>query len=70
MAEPAEHFVDRLRARFPDAAIEVAQPRGELTLEVAASDWLEAARTLRDDFGFEQAVDVCGVDYLSYGSDE
>ena len=25
---------------------------------------------LRDEFGFEQAVDVCGVDYLGYGSDE
>ena len=70
MAEPAEHFVDRLRTRFANATLDVAQPRGEMTLEVAPNDWLQAARALRDDFGFEQAVDVCGVDYLSHGSDE
>ena len=33
---------------------------------------IEIATTLRNDgdFGFEMLVDVCGVDYLSYGSDE
>jgi len=40
------------------------------TLEVPAEQWLETARILRDDFGFEQLVDLCGVDYLSYGQDE
>jgi NADH-quinone oxidoreductase subunit C len=40
------------------------------TLEVPVELWLETARTLRDDFGFEQLMDLCGVDYLSYGQDE
>ncbi|MGH8078713.1 MAG: NADH-quinone oxidoreductase subunit C, partial [Lysobacter sp.] len=40
------------------------------TLDIAADAWLDAARSLRDEFGFEQLVDVSGVDYLSYGSDE
>ena len=48
----------------------VAEPRGEITLDVAAAEWLAAAQALRDEFGFEQCVDVSGVDYLSYGSDE
>jgi NADH-quinone oxidoreductase subunit C len=41
---------------------------GELTLEVAAADYLETARTLREhaDLGFEQLVDLCGVDYSTY----
>ncbi|MEE8539287.1 MAG: NADH-quinone oxidoreductase subunit C, partial [Woeseiaceae bacterium] len=35
-------------------------------------DLIEVARALRDepDFHFEMLVDVCGVDYLTYGSDE
>jgi NADH-quinone oxidoreductase subunit C len=42
---------------------------GELTLEVRAADYAAAARTLRDhpDLRFEQVVDLCGVDYSTYG---
>ncbi|MDI9240294.1 NADH-quinone oxidoreductase subunit C [Lysobacter sp. LF1] len=70
MAESAQAFADRLIARFADALVVVAQPRGEVTLDVSADQWLATALALRDEFGFEQAVDLSGVDYLSYGSDE
>ncbi|HVQ32676.1 MAG TPA: NADH-quinone oxidoreductase subunit C, partial [Lysobacter sp.] len=66
----AASFADRLRAQFPEAIVDVAQPRGEVTLDVAPDDWHAACRTLRDSFGFEQLMDLCGVDYLGYGSDE
>jgi NADH-quinone oxidoreductase subunit C len=41
---------------------------GELTLTVAAADYLETATLLRDhaDLSFEQLLDLCGVDYSSY----
>ena len=68
--ETASSFAERLRARFPEATVAVAEPRGEVTIDVAANAWLSAAIALRDEFGFEQCVDVSGVDYLSYGSDE
>jgi len=70
MSETATAFAQRLRARFPDARVDAALPRGEVTIEVPAAGWLAAAQALRDEFGFEQCVDVCGVDYLGYGSDE
>jgi len=70
MSEPAGSFVERLRARFIDGVVDVAEPRGEVTLVVPSSQWHATCRSLRDEFGFEQAVDVCGVDYLGYGSDE
>ncbi len=70
MAEQAANFTDRLRARFADAVITVAGIREEVTLEVPSASWHEVCRALRDEFGFEQAVDVCGVDYLGYGSAE
>ena len=43
---------------------------GELTLVVRAADYLDAAKLLRDAPGcrFEQLVDLCGVDYSSYGN--
>ncbi len=45
---------------------------GELTYEVDKDDLIEVATALRNeaDFGFEMLMDVCGVDYLNYGSDE
>jgi NADH-quinone oxidoreductase subunit C len=42
---------------------------GEVTLEVPAEHLLGVCRTLRDEteFAFGQLVDLCGIDYLSYG---
>jgi NADH-quinone oxidoreductase subunit C len=46
--------------------------RGEITITVAANDYLDVARTLRDDAAlkFEQLLDLCGVDYITYKDGE
>ena len=46
----------------------LVRERGEITVTVAAADYLDAALTLRDhvDLKFEQNIDLCGVDYSSY----
>ncbi|KRB84571.1 NADH-quinone oxidoreductase subunit C [Noviherbaspirillum sp. Root189] len=42
---------------------------GEVTVVVGASDYLSAMRVLRDhaDLRFEELIDLCGVDYSTYG---
>ena len=70
MNETVSAFADRLRARFAGAAIEVAEPRGEVTIEVSSDAWHDACRALRDEFGFEQLMDLSGIDYLGFGTDE
>ncbi len=60
----------RLRERLGDIATGIVQAHGETTLEVGHGDWLAVATTLRDQFGFEQLVDLCGIDYLGYGDGE
>ncbi len=42
---------------------------GELTIEVTPNELLWVMGTLRDnsELGFEILIDLCGVDYLSYG---
>ncbi len=42
---------------------------GEVTVVVKAADYLAAMQTLRDDpaLKFDQLIDLCGVDYSSYG---
>jgi len=42
----------------------------ELTIEINASDSHGVCETLRDEFDFDQLIDVCGVDYSHYGMDE
>jgi len=44
----------------------------EVTVTVAAGDYLEVAKTLRDAPGcqFEQLIDLCGVDYSEFGQGE
>ncbi|OBS10346.1 NADH-ubiquinone oxidoreductase chain C [Acidihalobacter prosperus] len=59
---------DRLGAKIK----ELVDQNGELTLTLSPDDVQEAVRTLRDavDLGFEQLIDLCGVDYLHYGVGE
>ena len=70
MSAVMDSFQDALRARFAGATVTVAEPRGEVLMELPASDWHAACLALRDAFGFEQLMDVSGIDYLGYGSDE
>jgi NADH-quinone oxidoreductase subunit C len=45
---------------------------GELGYRIESADLLQVAATLRDapELEFEMLVDVCGIDYYSYGRDE
>jgi NADH-quinone oxidoreductase subunit C len=70
MTETAHAFADRLRARFPAATVTVCAPRGEVGIEFPDGDWHAGCLAIRDEFGFESLVDLCGVDYLGHGSDE
>jgi len=58
-----------LRASLGDAIGSLVVDRGEVTVVVAARDYLAVASKLRDDasLGFEQLLDLCGVDYQSHG---
>jgi len=63
----------RIEARFGEKVERVPSRCGELTYEIAAKDDLvEICTALRDEpeFSFEQLIDLCGVDYLTYGLDE
>jgi len=68
----AAPMLEQIQARFGDAISSARAAFGQYTIEVRASHWLEIARVLRDDpaFKFEMLIDLCGVDYLSFGQDE
>ena len=40
---------------------------GEITVEVRGADYKSTCERLKADHGFEQAIDLCGVDYAAYG---
>ena len=63
-------FSEQLAEHFDDQPVEINQGRDMITLEVGAGAWLRTAKALRDDFGFAQLTDLCGVDYLTYGLTE
>ncbi len=72
MSERLETLAARIHERFGEQMSRVPSTCGELTYEVDKEDLVEIATALRNegDFGFEMLMDVCGVDYLTYGSDE
>jgi len=68
----ASAFAQLLEQKLGQRVATITESRGETTIEVLPENWLSVAKELRDDpaLRFEQAVDVCGVDYLSYGDSE
>jgi len=72
MSDRNETLATQIDERFGERMTRVPSICGELGYEVDKDDLIEIATTLRNDgdFGFEMLVDVCGVDYLSFGSDE
>jgi NADH-quinone oxidoreductase subunit C len=65
-------FARQLSARLAEKIVTLGEWRGETVLEVLPENWLAVARALRDEaeFGFEQLIDLCGVDHLGYGEGE
>ncbi|MTI63104.1 NADH-quinone oxidoreductase subunit C [Methylophaga sp.] len=57
----------RLEQDFADALLDAELNRDEVTLIVAAEQLTQVCRRLRDEHGFEQLMDLCGVDYADYG---
>ncbi|WP_298135349.1 NADH-quinone oxidoreductase subunit C [Acidiferrobacter sp.] len=64
-----EGLLESARETLGDALVLATIEHNELTLEVAREKWRSCGYMLRDDprFGFEQLIDLCGVDYLTYG---
>ena len=70
MSLKLEKLSQLLGETFGEKLLSVAPDRGELTIVVAAADYLEVARALHDrpELGFEQLIDVSGLDYSAYGN--
>ncbi|MBI3480061.1 MAG: NADH-quinone oxidoreductase subunit C [Nitrosomonadales bacterium] len=71
MAADLSILHEDLTGLFGDKLVSLEQRLGELTVVVRAADMLEVLGRLRDEpkLRFEQMVDLCGMDYLAYGSD-
>lgn len=72
MAEKLEQIRDYVQTALADKLTAVKYEFGELTLDIPANQWLEVARFLRhdDQLACEQLIDLCGVDYLTFGDAE
>ena len=72
MTSKLETLAARIEVRFGDQLTQIASGCGELTYELSKDVLLDVAKALRDepDFGIDQLIDVCGVDYLTYGQVE
>jgi NADH-quinone oxidoreductase subunit C len=58
----------RVEKALGDKILKSRLALGEVTIEVAAADWIEVATTLRDEPGlaFDLMMDLCGVDYSAW----
>lgn len=64
-----DRLVQALQQVLGEKASDLSVDLGEVTLDVAAADYLSVSRMLRDHevLGFEQLIDLAGVDYAGYG---
>jgi NADH-quinone oxidoreductase subunit C len=71
MATDLNILSSNLNEAFSGKVVSLEEHLGELTMVVKASDLLGVFTRLRDDADlcFEELVDVCGIDYSTYGSE-
>ena len=69
MASKLETLKANLETALGARILSLTEALGELTLVVKAGDLLGVAKDLRDNpaLRFEQLIDLCGVDYQTYG---
>jgi NADH-quinone oxidoreductase subunit C len=69
MTTKLETLEAALRNALGDHIQNLTTAYGEITVAVSAAHYLSAMRVLRDhaDLRFEELIDLCGVDYSSYG---
>ena len=69
MSAKLEALSQRLQDEFGEKLISLKTALGEVTIEVAATDYLSVMHILHEkpEFGFEELTDLCGVDYSTYG---
>jgi NADH-quinone oxidoreductase subunit C len=72
MNQALEQLAETISGRFAGQVARVESRCGELTFEVAPAALRTVCQALRDeaDWHFEQLIDLCGVDYATYGQDE
>ena len=65
---PLDILQAALESRFAGRIEPLKREHGELTLHVAAADYLDVTTTLRDDasLAFEQLIDLCGLDLSTW----
>ena len=68
MTQRLDNLQSALEAALGDKIKHFKRDRGEITLTIAAADYLAVALSLRDDatLKFEQLIDLCGIDYSSW----
>ena len=69
MSDKLDSLQAALRAALGDKLKKLSLDRGQITIEVRASDVLPVATALRDTdaLAFSQLIDLLGVDYADYG---
>lgn len=69
---PLNILLNKLNQQFSSSAVQVHLNGSELVMQVARDQLLNVCYQLRDgdSFQFNQLIDVCGVDYSTYGQSE
>ena len=72
MTQNTQALVDTLQQVLGNSIVRLKQNLGEVTVDIDAGDYHAAALKLRDTAGlkFDQLIDLCGMDYLTYGGKE
>ena len=65
-------LADLLQQVLGSSIVRLKQDLGEVTIDIAPADYHVAVMKLRDTAGlkFDQLVDLCGMDYSTYGGKE
>jgi NADH-quinone oxidoreductase subunit C len=63
LIQPREGIIDEVKAAIGDAFLAAKDAVGEVSIDVARESIVEVIRALRDQFEYQQLMEIAGVDY-------
>ena len=67
MANFQEKLLHDIKQQFPNTVLDSKISHDQATIELQPENILTVCQALKDDYGFEQLIDLCGVDYSAFG---
>jgi len=70
MSMVTDAMIEQVQKEFGEVALEIVNKHEELTIVIKKDEIIPVLTSLKENYHFDQLIDLCGVDYSAFGHSE